>query len=44
LVMGFVVWGDIPELAELAGMTLITIAGFAVFRREFARSRRERQS
>lgn len=44
LVMGFVVWGDIPGIAELAGMTLITIAGFAVFRREFSRSRRERKA
>jgi len=40
LLMGFVVWGDVPGAAELSGMALIAAAGFAVFRRELARSRK----
>jgi len=40
LLMGFLVWGDVPGAMELSGMALIAAAGFAVFRREFARSRR----
>jgi drug/metabolite transporter (DMT)-like permease len=42
LVMGFLVWGDVPGVAELSGMSLIAAAGFAVFRREFSRSRKDR--
>jgi len=42
LVMGFVVWGDVPGLAALAGMTLIALAGLAVVRREFTRGRQDR--
>ena len=34
-------WGDVPGVAELSGMTLIAAAGFAVFRRELARSRKK---
>lgn len=37
--VGFLVWGDVPGLAAISGMTLIAAAGFAVFRREMARSR-----
>jgi drug/metabolite transporter (DMT)-like permease len=40
LAMGFLVWGDVPGLAELSGMALIAAAGFAVFRRELFRSRK----
>lgn len=40
LAVGYLVWGDIPGLWELAGMALIAAAGFAVFRRELSRSRR----
>lgn len=40
LLMGFLVWGDVPGLAELSGMALIAAAGFAVFRRELSRSRK----
>lgn len=40
LLVGFMVWGDVPGVAELSGMTLIAAAGFAVFRRELARSRK----
>jgi drug/metabolite transporter (DMT)-like permease len=39
LVVGYLVWGDVPGVAELSGMALIALAGFAVFRRELARSR-----
>lgn len=39
LVTGFVVWGDVPGVAELSGMGLIGVAGLAVFRRELSRSR-----
>jgi len=42
LVMGFVVWGDVPGLAALAGMTLIAFSGLAVIRREFTRGRHGR--
>lgn len=42
LVMGFLVWGDVPDLAELAGMTLIAAAGLTVIRREFIRNRDNR--
>jgi drug/metabolite transporter (DMT)-like permease len=41
--MGFLVWGDVPGLAELSGMALIAAAGFAVFRRELSRSRASRR-
>jgi len=37
--MGYLIWGDVPGIAELSGMTLISVAGLAVFRRELARSR-----
>lgn len=40
LLTGFLVWGDVPGVAELSGMALIAAAGFAVFRRELARSRK----
>lgn len=40
LVMGYFVWGDVPGLAAISGMTLIAAGGFAVFRREMVRSRR----
>jgi hypothetical protein len=40
LLVGFLVWGDVPGVAELSGMGLIAAAGFAVFRRELARSRK----
>lgn len=39
LVVGYLVWDDVPGVAELSGMGLITVAGLAVFRRELARSR-----
>jgi len=39
LAVGYLIWGDVPGIAELSGMTLISIAGLAVFRRELARSR-----
>lgn len=42
LIVGYLVWGDVPGLTELAGMALIAVAGLVVFRRELARSRRER--
>lgn len=42
LVMGFVVWGDIPGLAALSGMVLIAFAGLTVIRREYMHSRRDR--
>lgn len=40
LAVGYLVWGDVPGVAELSGMALIAVAGFAVFRRELSRSRR----
>jgi drug/metabolite transporter (DMT)-like permease len=40
LLVGFMVWGDIPGVLELSGMALIAAAGLAVFRRELARSRK----
>ena len=40
LLVGFLIWGDVPGVAELSGMALIAAAGFAVFRRELARSRK----
>jgi len=40
LLVGFLVWGDVPGFVELSGMALIAAAGFAVFRRELARSRK----
>ena len=42
LIVGYLVWGDVPGLTELSGMALIAVAGLVVFRRELARSRRER--
>jgi drug/metabolite transporter (DMT)-like permease len=41
LVVGFVVWGDVPGVTELSGMGLIAIAGLVVFRREILRAKRE---
>lgn len=43
LAVGYLVWGDVPGIPELSGMALIAVAGFAVFRREFSRSRRARR-
>jgi drug/metabolite transporter (DMT)-like permease len=40
LAVGYFVWGDIPGIPEISGMSLIAVAGFAVFRREFGRARR----
>lgn len=42
LLVGYLVWGDVPGLMELSGMVLITIAGLVVFRRELVRARRQR--
>jgi drug/metabolite transporter (DMT)-like permease len=42
LVMGYLVWGDVPGIAELAGMVLIALAGLTVIRREYTRSRQGR--
>jgi drug/metabolite transporter (DMT)-like permease len=39
LLMGFVVWGDIPELMGLAGMGLISVCGLLVLRSEYRTSR-----
>ena len=34
LVVGYLVWGDVPGVMSLAGMALITMAGLYVFHRE----------
>ena len=39
LLMGFVIWGDVPRPIVLAGMVLITISGIVVLRSEYRRKR-----
>ncbi|NND49177.1 MAG: DMT family transporter, partial [Rhizobiales bacterium] len=34
LLVGYLVWGDVPGLMSLAGMVLITLAGLYVIHRE----------
>jgi len=40
LLMGFFVWGDVPELIVLAGMGLIAASGLLVLRAEYRRKPR----
>ena len=44
LIVGYLVWGDVPGLAALAGMGLIVGAGLYVLRSEYKRTRQKRAS
>jgi S-adenosylmethionine uptake transporter len=43
LIVGFVVWGDVPGPLTAAGMALITLSGLYVIRREYALHRQARR-
>jgi len=44
LLLGFVLWGDVPDSAMLSGTALVVASGLYIFYRETTIRRRERNS